>query len=1364
MALFPNAQMVRTGKYSEAPSYIRFFTGQEIDQDDSFAWMKKNFRLAEGMSFRLISTENDQLGHQHFRYQQTYNGKDVEHAIWIIHIHQGKVYSMNGLIYPTLSVNQQASLSENIAMQHAVDFVGANVYKWELAEEEAHVKREQNDPNATYYPHGELVYVSKEFSFAPSSYRLAYKFNIYAHEPVSRAWIYVDAQTGEVLAENEVFHHVDAVGTAQTAYSGTQTITADDMGGQFRLRETSRGNGVNTYNMQTGTVYGNAVDFLDDDNNWANANASLDEYATDAHWGAEMTYDYFWYQHGRNSIDGNGFALNSYVHYDVNYANAFWDGQRMTYGDGNGTWNPLTAIDIAGHEVTHGLTTFTANLVYSAESGALNESFSDIFGVSIENYALPSNWDWLMGEDIGSALRSMSNPNAYGDPDTYFGTNWASLTGPDNGGVHTNSGVQNFWYYLLVTGGTGTNDNGDNYTVNGIGWAEASQIAFRNLTVYLGPSSDFAEARFYGIQSAVDLFGGCTPQVEACTNAWYAVGVGPEYVAAVIADMDPGVSSSCQAPFTVDFSNISINGTSFEWDFGDGNTSTALNPTHTYNAYGSYTVTLIADGGLCGIDTTVWVDIIDVDTANPCIVTMPTNGTAPTQQACSGLLHDSGGPSGNYGADEDAIITISPIGAATVDLIFNSFDIEAGQSGSCNYDYLEIYDGPNTSSPLIDTYCNNNVPPGTVSSSGSSITIVFHSDPGVEEAGYEIQWNCVLPTTPPDANFTSNVDTTCNGQVLFTDLSTSGPSSWAWDFGDGNSSTTQHPSHSYTANGLYSVTLTVSNVNGSDAITYTDLIYVDLPPAPATTGDNICENTSATLSATGSGSGDLEWFTQPTGGASINTGSTYTTSALASTTSYWVEENIPGPQQNMGPADNTFGAGGFFNGDQHLVFDVNSPVTLKTVRVYANGSGNRDIELRNSSGIVVQSATIFIPDGEQVITLDFSLDVGTGWQLGTAPGSNQDLYRNSNGPAYPYTVGGGEVTIVESSPNPPNNLNYYYFFYDWVIEGPACTSARTEVIATVTPNADASIDPVAPMCSGDAAVTLTAAETGGNWSGTGVSGSSFDPSVAGNGTHTVVYTISGTCGDVDSIDIQVADSYDATITQTSILCNDDAPVTITSVDNGGVWSGTGITNSSTGEFDPSVAGVGTHTITYTITGSCGDSDTEDVIVEETLDATVDPAGPFCRYEAPHTMISATSGGTWSADCGSCIDALTGVFDPDAAGPGTWTITYNFGGNCPSSDVTTVQVDDCLGIQDIDNSISIYPNPSNGFFIISVEKPLDVSIVITDLTGRIVFEKFYGQKSKIEIDLSSQLATGTYFIALMDSNNELIHVQKMQLIK
>ncbi|HET8884797.1 MAG TPA: M4 family metallopeptidase, partial [Salinimicrobium sp.] len=289
-----------------------------------------------------------------------------------------------------------------------------------------------------------------------------------------------------------------------------------------RLRQTANGSGIQTYDLNGSTSYNNASDIVSNSTSFTN-NAT----GVQAHWGAEQTYKYFYQNHGRDSYNDNGAVIRSYVSYSNNYANAFWDGSRMTYGDGDSSMGPLVSLDIVGHEIGHGVTEYSANLVYSYESGALNESFSDIFGESIEKFAQGNN-DWLMGEDIGDALRSMSNPNAYGQPDTYHGSYWYSGSG-DSGGVHYNSGVQNFWFYLLSTGGSGTNDNGQSYNVSSIGMTKAAAIAYRNLTVYLNSNSQYDDARNGAIQSAIDLYGAGSAEEIAVTNAWHAVGVGSTY-------------------------------------------------------------------------------------------------------------------------------------------------------------------------------------------------------------------------------------------------------------------------------------------------------------------------------------------------------------------------------------------------------------------------------------------------------------------------------------------------------------------------------------------------------------------------------------------------------------------------------------------------------------------------------------------------------------------------------------------------------------------------------------------------------------------------------------------------------------------
>jgi len=256
--------------------------------------------------------------------------------------------------------------------------------------------------------------------------------------------------------------------------------------------------------------------------------------AVDVHWATEKTYEYLLNTHGRNSLDDNGMVLHSWVHYSTNYNNAFWNGSWMTYGDGDqADFNAFTSPDIVAHEMMHGLTDFSADLIYSYESGALNESFADIFGEVAENYMRGSN-DWLMGADIiltpnKSSVRNMSNPNdpqaLTQQPDTYLGDFWYSGIG-DNGGVHINSGVQNHWFYLLCEGGSGTNDTGYNYDVSPIGMDKAAAIAYRNLTVYLTPNAQYEDARIGSIQAAIDLYGLGSDEEQQVAAAWCAVGLG----------------------------------------------------------------------------------------------------------------------------------------------------------------------------------------------------------------------------------------------------------------------------------------------------------------------------------------------------------------------------------------------------------------------------------------------------------------------------------------------------------------------------------------------------------------------------------------------------------------------------------------------------------------------------------------------------------------------------------------------------------------------------------------------------------------------------------------------------------------------
>jgi len=504
----------------EPPSLVVFDASQSYSLQNSTQIFKDVLNPSPQTSFTTLKQEQDPLGFTHQKMQQYFNGVKVEFATVTLSSKNGMVQTLNSAYCPIAEdFSNTPSISGPQALNSAMAHVGATKYMWQNASEAALADYQK--------PTGELVIFPAMKNISETN-RLAYKFDIYATAPLYRADVYIDAKTGQFIMENKRIHHANVPATGTSLYNGNVSFTADNTSGPYRLRQTADGGGIQTFDMNNSTNYNNAVDVTSSSTNFTSNPTGVQ-----AHFGAERTHKYFSQKHGRNSYNNAGAIIKSYVSYSSNYVNAFWDGSRMTYGDGDGVnYGPLVSLDICGHEIAHGVTEYSANLVYSYQSGALNESFSDIFGESIEKFASGTN-DWLMGDDIGAggsggALRSMSNPNAYGDPDTYLGTNWYSGSG-DNGGVHINSGVQNFWFYVLSTGKSGTNDKGDSYNVTGIGMDKAAAIAYRNLTVYLNSNSQYSDARNGAIQSARDLYGADSPEEIATTNAWYAVGVGAAY-------------------------------------------------------------------------------------------------------------------------------------------------------------------------------------------------------------------------------------------------------------------------------------------------------------------------------------------------------------------------------------------------------------------------------------------------------------------------------------------------------------------------------------------------------------------------------------------------------------------------------------------------------------------------------------------------------------------------------------------------------------------------------------------------------------------------------------------------------------------
>ena len=894
--LTKNVKEIRMQEHIGTPSYMSFRDGSHLTHEQAIEY-SKGLCAQEDVGFILKNQHTAKDGKQLYRYVQTIAGYPVEFSAWHIHERNGKVTALNGDIVDIDGFEAVFTLSEEAALQIALNYIGAEIYMWMNEGEEQNLKIMLEDETATYYPTGEKIITPTQPDIRKNKLTTAYKFNIYSLKPFDRKMVYVDAQTGEILFDLPLIHHDNRVeGIAHTQYTGIQPIQTTQQGAQYILQDLTRGNGIKTFNCQN-TASWPSTNFFDDDNIWNNVNPQLDQYATDAHFSTISTYDYFFNVHNRNSINGNGYNLLSYVHFNLiqygysNNVNAFWNGTCMTYGDGNPAQGitPLTTLDICGHEITHGLTSHTANLIYSYESGALNEGFSDIFGTCVEFYAVPELANWTVGEMMGLIIRSMSNPKQYGLPNTYHGQHWYTGSG-DNGGVHYNCGVLAYWFYLLCEGGSGTNDNGHAYQVQPIGMDNAAQLSFKLLTEYLTPSSKYIDAYNYAIIAAGEMFGGCTPELQAVGDAFYATGVITQpFTSTTTANFKASESVFCSVPAQVTFTNKSMNGVSYLWNFGDGTTSTETNPVHTYANAGNYTVTLSVDGGECGSDMITKEQYIKIDPAYLCGFNMPTNSTPLNKEGCAGVFYSPNWPN-NYPNNSNSILTIHAPGATGIVLTIEEFDIEPGSGSTCNYDYVCFHDGSSTSAPKINNtnYCNTTGNPGTITSTGEYITIRFVSDVYLQHSGFRIVFHCLGMPTAPNANFAANITNSCTGNIQFIDNSTNQPTEWLWDFGDGDTSTEQNPAHQYTQNGNYTVFLIASNEHGSSKNEKIDFITIAIPETPEIEDVLGCEDEEFEIILDLAGT--AYWYENITDEEPVYMGNTWTHSPIEENITYFLRE------------------------------------------------------------------------------------------------------------------------------------------------------------------------------------------------------------------------------------------------------------------------------------------------------------------------------------------------------------------------------------------------------------------------------------------------------------------------------------------
>ena len=624
----PNATYVKQSPNTRFPSFVRLSPSATIRPTEFFSWLKGTVKASEHTQFTFLTQTTDKFGINHNKYQQTFKGIPVDQSTYIVHVKDGKVSYFNGQAYALPeALDPKPALMGAEALEAAKKHIGADTYMWEDPYWEKNIKERKKDQKATYFPDAVLCWYAPELTKnkeMPTFY-LAYRLDINAASPTTAKRVYVDAKSGKIL--NTVALESNCSGaTVNTIFNGSQSISTDKFtANDWRLRDDCQAAEIRIRDWNSVNCTNSAVEIQNTTNNWTTNN---ERFGASVLWATKEAYAYWLNVQNRSGYNGSNGDVEGYINAVFSTCggccNAYTDNASMSFSGGtmkvglgsSGTLaNSWSSVDIIGHEFAHAVTGSSSMLVYQDESGALNESFSDIFGEATENYSTGSN-DWLMGDDrTDGAIRDMSDPKNEGDPDTYGGANWCDYTDGslgcttgDAGGVHRNSGVQNYWFYLLSEGGTGTNDNNDDYSVTGVGLATASDVASGNLINELGTGSDYFDARDGAIQTAINMSGGneCANLVKQTTNAWYAVGVGDPFfdaTASVTSDYngrDVSCFNACDGAATVTV--VSGDSPTYSWS------NSATTQSISNLCPGVYTVTVTNESGTgCAVSTSVTI-------------------------------------------------------------------------------------------------------------------------------------------------------------------------------------------------------------------------------------------------------------------------------------------------------------------------------------------------------------------------------------------------------------------------------------------------------------------------------------------------------------------------------------------------------------------------------------------------------------------------------------------------------------------------------------------------------------------------------------------------------------------------------------
>ncbi|MBI5217449.1 MAG: PKD domain-containing protein [Bacteroidia bacterium] len=560
----------------------------------------------------------------------------------------------------------------------------------------------------------------------------------------------------------------------------------------------------------------------------------------------------------------------------------------------------------------------------------------------------------------------------------------------------------------------------------------------------------------------------------------------------------------------------------------------------------------------------------------------------------------------------------------------------------------------------------------------------------------------------PAVYFSADATSTCSGEINFTDMSTNAEL-WSWDFGDGGNSTDQNPTHIYTSNGTFTVTLTATNCAGNNQLVKTDYINVNLATPPVTTDASRCGTGSVTLTA--SGNGTLNWYNTSTGGTSVGTGSSFSTPSLTTTTTYYVESQVNQPSQYFGNTDTTINGSLLNSTPFGLNFDVYVPLRLVSVIVNAGSAGVRQIFLTDGSGNNLDTVSANLPAGRSRVTLNFDLQPGSYRLMGP---SNANLWRNNANLNYPYELP-GVISIISSTASTPTSR--YYYFYKWEIRLPGCTSPRSPVTATISsgPQGGVSQANTASFCSGGSAILTLSDNTGtsiqwqqspdgtGSWAnvtgGSGATSATYTTPVLTSTTYYRAVISEAGCTDAYSTitEVTINTPPTATITGTNLLCHGDNNGSADVNASGGHSPYTYLWSNGSTIYNPANLSAGVYSVVVTDNTTCTVTASVTITEPPAIDITISTTAATCGQANGSATADATGGTgtiTYHWDNGTNAATISNMTS------GTYHVTVTDANSCTATSSAVINNLASFNADIISTDLQCYGD-SNGTSIINV---------------------------------------------------------------